>query len=96
MAGKNGGARPGAGRKKGFAAIQAEMKRDLTARLLQKEWTPMVKRLIKEVKLRGSVEAFKTLRDSAYGKPKETADINVSAFSLLDLGAKAKDDDDEE
>lgn len=77
------------GRKKGYSAIQAELKRDLTARLLDKEWKPVVLAQIKAAKL-GSVEAFKALRDTAYGKPKETLDANINnTFSLLDLGRVA-------
>lgn len=78
-----------AGRKKGYAALQSELKRDLTARLLDKEWKPVVLAQIKAAKS-GSVEAFKALRDTAYGKPKETLDANINnTFSLLDLGRVA-------
>lgn len=87
--GNNGGARPGAGRKPGYAALQAEKKRELTAKLLDKQWTPIVKRAIKDA-IAGDNEARKFLRDTAYGKPKETLDANLTGnFSLLNLGREA-------
>lgn len=82
------------GRPKGYAAIEAEKKRDATAKLLDKEWTPIVKRTIKDAK-NGDSEARKFLRDFTYGKPKESSDIHVSGFSLLDLGLGADKHEDD-
>lgn len=77
------------GRKPGYAAVQAEKKRELTAKLLDKHWKPIILATIKDAK-KGDNEARKFLRDTAYGKPKETLDANlIGNFSLLTLGREA-------
>lgn len=84
---------PGTGRPKGYVAIQAEKQRKATVKILQKEWTPMVKKLVTQVKESGNVEAFKALRDHAFGKPKETKDLNVNdRTSLYELAYELDDD----
>jgi len=67
---KNGGKRPGAGRKKGSKAahtIEAEIYRQYIIKRVIKEKAPIVAAMIKKAK-KGDVMAFKELNDRALGK----------------------------
>lgn len=63
-----GGHREGAGRKKGFAAKQAELAPEVLAAMVIAEIEPIGKALIEAAK-KGSVPAAKELFDRAFGKP---------------------------
>lgn len=63
----HGGKRPGAGRPKGFAALEAERQRDLVAKKLVTEFEPIVDKAIEQAK-GGDKFAREWLSDRAYGK----------------------------
>ena len=65
---QRGGKREGAGRKKGFAALEAMKQREMLVKLLQ----PRVKKIfaaLAEKAEKGDVAAAKELFDRAWGKP---------------------------
>lgn len=64
---KHGGKREGAGRKKGFAALEAEKARELIAIKLQKSFAPIVDKAIRQAKA-GDKAAREWLTERAYGK----------------------------
>jgi hypothetical protein len=66
-----GGYRPGSGRKKGFAALEAEKAREYIAMRVSESLKPIVDSLVKQAK-GGSIPAIKELFDRAgYIVPKE-------------------------
>lgn len=67
-----GGYRAGAGRKKGFAAKNAEEARRLIAEMVSEEIGPIVRALIKKAK-NGDISAAKELFDRAWGKAVQAA-----------------------
>jgi len=82
---KRGGRREGSGRKKGFPALQHEMARELLAVKLATEFGPIVDKAIEQAK-NGDSEARRWLSDRAWGRPKDTMDLNVAVpFSLKRL-----------
>lgn len=62
-----GGKREGAGRKKGYPAIQAELQRKMICEKLEKEFPPIIDKAIELAKL-GDYKAREWLADRAYGK----------------------------
>ena len=71
-----GGKRKGAGRKKGFSAIQAEKGRELLSDKLAASIGPIVDRLIKQAK-NGDIRAAQILMERAWGRiPAGTAEEN--------------------
>lgn len=70
---KAGGKRPGAGRKKGFAALESEKARLMIAEKLAKQFAPIVDKAIEDAK-RGDATARAWLTDRAYGKPNQAVD----------------------
>lgn len=85
MVNSRGGKRVGAGRKKGFPALQHEMAREILAVKLQTEFGPIVDKAIEQAK-GGDNEARKWLTDRAWGRAKESVDMSVaSSISLSDL-----------
>ena len=80
-----GGKRIGAGRKRGYASLEHEKARDMLAIKLAKEFGPIADKAIEQAK-NGDSDARKWLMDRAYGRPKESMDMNIeSAFSLKGL-----------
>jgi len=75
-----GGKRPGAGRKKGFAALEAEGARKLIAELLSREVAPVAEALIKKAK-KGDIRAAQLLFERAWGKSL-TAEPSTSTVGL--------------
>lgn len=87
---QRGGKREGAGRKKGFPALQHEKDRELLAIRLATEFGPIVDKAIEQAK-DGDTEARRWLTDRAWGKAKESMDLNVQpVFSLRVLAERAK------
>lgn len=72
-----GGYRKGAGRKKGYAAFEAEKARELIAEQLSVELEPIIKKAIKQARA-GDKHARAWLFERAYGKPKEIVDMSVN------------------
>ena len=62
-----GGYRPGAGRKKGFSALEAEKAREFIAQEVSASLGPIISNLIVQAK-RGNIQAAKELFDRAWGK----------------------------
>src|ERR1035437_8464766 len=86
---QRGGKREGAGRKKGFPALQHEKARELLAIRLATEFGPIVDKAIEQAK-DGDTEARRWLTDRAWGKAKESMDLNVqTVFSLRALSERA-------
>jgi len=73
MAGKNGGARPGAGRKKGVATLAKEKGRALIAKMLEENLEPIVLVAIQQA-ISGDKHARDWLTDNGYGKPSQSID----------------------
>ena len=69
-----GGKRPGAGRKKGFAALEAERQRILVAERIAKDWKPIVDKAIADAKA-GDKHARDWLYEFAFGKPTQPTTI---------------------
>lgn len=80
-----GGKRPGAGRKKGYAAKNTEEARKFIAEKVSKEIGPIVNALIKKAK-QGDVRAIKELFDRAYGRTVSNEDSKGSFF-MYDMKA---------
>lgn len=70
-----GGKREGAGRKKGFAALEAEKQRHFIARKLVKEVGPIVTKAIELAKL-GDRYSRDWLFDRAYGKASQLLEVS--------------------
>lgn len=71
---KRGGKRPGAGRKKGFAALKAEQAREFIAAELEKNLKLIVTRAIDQAK-EGDKYARDWLSDRAWGKAPQTLSL---------------------
>ena len=69
-----GGHRQGAGRKKGFAALQAEQARELFARTLAPHMESVINALIKSAK-GGNIQAARELFDRSWGKPISSVEL---------------------
>ncbi len=69
-----GGARPGAGRKKGTAALEAEKARAYIA-LRIGEYMPVIFDALMAKAKTGDVAAVKELFDRAFGKPQQAMDL---------------------
>jgi hypothetical protein len=76
-----GGKRPGAGRKKGYAAKNAEEARKFIAERVSKEMGPIVNALIKKAK-QGDIRAAKELFDRAYGRPESEPKRPLFSYDL--------------
>lgn len=76
---QRGGKREGAGRKKGFAALQAEEARRILADMVMKEIVPIGVALIAKAK-KGDVFAIRELFDRAFGKPLVTIDRETVVY----------------
>jgi len=83
-----GGYRAGAGRKKGFAATNAEEARRILSEMVMGEIKPIAKALIAKAK-KGDVVAVRELFDRAFGKAPQTEKIDLSErpmpIPLLDV-----------
>ena len=62
-----GGYRDGAGRKKGFAALEAERAREFIAQEVSASLGPIISNLIVQAK-KGNIQATKELFDRAWGR----------------------------
>jgi hypothetical protein len=71
-----GGYRTGAGRKKGFAALQAEQSRELFAQTLAPRLEKIILALMKRAQT-GDVHAAHELFDRAWGKPQQKLEANI-------------------
>lgn len=76
-----GGKRPGAGRKPGYAALEAEKKREMIARKLEKEFEPIVEKAIEDAK-KGDRFARDYLTEQAYGKVPDNLNLDDKSGSL--------------
>lgn len=76
-----GGKRPGAGRKKGYAAKNAEEARKFISEKVSKEIGPIVNALIKKAK-QGDIRAAKELFDRAYGRPETEPKKSSFLFNI--------------
>ncbi len=85
-----GGKRTGAGRKKGFPALQHEMAREILAQKLATDFAPIVDKAIEQAK-NGDNEARKWLTDRAWGRAKESVDMNITPVFSLRALAEARD-----
>ena len=82
---QRGGKRIGAGRKKGVSALEHEKARELLAIKLSTELGPIIDKAIEQAK-NGDSDARKWLMDRAYGRPKDSVDMNITQpFSLKKL-----------
>ena len=79
-----GGYRPGAGRKKGFKAIEAEKAREYIASRVSKELEPIIDKAIEQAKA-GDQTARRDLFDRAYGRPRETVEVQSEMILKLDI-----------
>jgi len=86
--GKKGGKQPGAGRPKGFAALEAERARIMICEKLQTEFMPIVDMAITQAK-EGNKDAREWLTDRAFGKAVNVIDLNINK-SLFDDATKLK------
>lgn len=69
-----GGYRAGAGRKKGFASIEAEKARDYIAQKVSASLEPIISNLIKQAK-EGNIQAAKELFDRSWGRSLQSVDL---------------------
>jgi hypothetical protein len=76
-----GGKRVGAGRKKGFAALEAERQREFIAQKLVVEFGPIVDKAIDQAK-EGDSKARDWLTDRAFGKAQQSLDVTSDGESL--------------
>lgn len=75
--GKAGGKREGAGRKKGFVALEAERQRIMIAEKLVKDFAPIVEKAIQQAK-DGDFKAREWLTDRSYGKATTPIEMTVT------------------
>lgn len=87
-----GGKRPGAGRKRGFAAKNAEEARSILSEMVMKEIKPIGLALIKKAK-KGDISAARELFDRAFGKaPQHTTLEDTSPiFALRVVAQRARE-----
>lgn len=76
-----GGRRPGAGRKKGFAAKNAEEARQLLSERLATEIGPIADALIEQAR-KGDVRAIRELFDRAWGRPHTSVSLEGLDFTF--------------
>jgi len=79
-----GGYRLGAGRKKGFAAKNAEEARRLLSERLAQEISPIADILILKAK-KGNVRAIKELFDRAWGRPNLLIEEKFESPAVIEL-----------
>ena len=80
---KRGGYRAGSGRKKGFAARNAEEARRLLSDMVMREITPIGEALVKKART-GDVAAVRELFDRAFGRPSQGVELEVNAQNLVE------------
>lgn len=80
----HGGKRNGAGRPKGFSAKTAEEGRAYILRRVQEELEPIITKQIEQAK-DGDVASRKDLMDRAYGRPKETVEVQGEMTLKIDV-----------
>jgi hypothetical protein len=78
-----GGYREGAGRKKGFAAKNAEESRRVLSEMVMVEIVPIGEALIAKAK-KGDVIAIRELFDRAFGKSPQTSKIDLDYREPVD------------
>ena len=83
MAGK-GGARPGAGRKKGYKAIAAEKAREYLVRRIAEELEPITDVILASAKA-GDTKSLEYLINQLIGKPKETLEVQEDVVLKIDV-----------
>ena len=76
-----GGKREGAGRPKGFAALEAERQRDYVAKVLVTEFAPIVSKAVDQAK-GGDKFAREWLADRAFGKATTAVEVSNPDGSL--------------
>lgn len=76
-----GGKREGAGRKKGFPALQAEAMRKFIAEKLIPANEPIINKAIEQAEA-GDKAARDFLYDRAYGKPNQAVDVTSEGKAL--------------
>lgn len=79
-----GGKRIGAGRKKGYKAIEAEKAREYIVQRVSAELEPIIDVQINQAR-NGDKDARRDLLDRAYGKPKETFELQGEVKLLIDF-----------
>jgi hypothetical protein len=82
-----GGARPGAGRPKGSKGgntLEAEAAKAYIAQRVSEELEPIVTKAIEQAKA-GDPTARKELFDRAYGRPKETVEVQADVTLKIDV-----------
>src|ERR1700753_2804372 len=77
-----GGRRPGAGRKKGAATLEAEALRALIARKVSEVAPEIVAALIEKSK-EGDIAAIRELFDRGYGRPLQQTDITSKGDKII-------------
>lgn len=82
---KRGGYRVGAGRKKGFAALEAEKARELICEKLTKDFEPIINKAIEQA-LEGDKHARDWLTERAYGKVKTSTEVEIKELPKPILG----------
>jgi hypothetical protein len=75
-----GGYRAGAGRKKGYSAIESEKAREFIVQRVTASLEPIVQQLIKRAK-EGDIRAIRELFDRAYGKSIQTPESVFNPFA---------------
>lgn len=78
---KNGGIRPGQGRKKAQRTIGTEQFREYLVAEVMRERVPLIKVLMDSGKA-GNINAIKELFDRAFGKSKESVDVTSKGESI--------------
>ena len=85
-----GGYRENAGRKKGYASLEAERARDFIVQKLETELEPIITKAIEQAK-EGNHRAREWLADRAYGKTQQaieiTSDNEPIQINLVNYGA---------
>ena len=79
-----GGYRPGAGRKKGFKAIESEKAREYIINRVSEELGPIIDKAIEQAK-DGDQTARRDLLDRAYGRPRETVEVQSDIILHIDV-----------
>lgn len=80
--GKRGGKREGAGRKKGFAALEAEKARELIVVKLKESLDEILNKAIEQAK-QGDKYAREWLTDRAYGKTPQAIELPDGSGEIL-------------
>lgn len=94
-----GGYRQNAGRKQGFATLEAERMRDFIAHKLETEFEPILNKAIEQAK-EGNYRAREWLTDRAYGKTTQALDIDKKGepfiINLIDYSEIIRNSTDEQ